>query len=137
MRTDVEIIRCLFALLQQDPARTVISAELAQSMSLSRASMHHRVEKLVKMDLLLKTGNKKIRLTEKGLAYAYQLHDQHDEIKAFFEATCGLHPADADRQAAVLVAELSDEARNQMCAVICGALLRKRAQVRRVGRRMR
>lgn len=122
MRTDAEIIIGLFKLLQEDQERLVTSAELAEQMSLSRASMHHRVEKLVKMDLLAKTSKKKIVFTEKGLVYANLLQEQHHEIQRFFERTCGLLSAQADTCAAVLVAELSDETRKQMCVVMSGSL---------------
>lgn len=125
MRTDAEIIICLFNLLQQDQERTVIAAELAQAMSLSGATMHHRVEKLIKMELMSKTSKKKICLTEKGWAYAYQLQEQQYGIKAFFEMTCGLPGAEADKQAVALVAELSDGARNQLYAAMTNSQFHK------------
>ncbi|MDL2317737.1 hypothetical protein LJC74_01405 [Eubacteriales bacterium OttesenSCG-928-A19] len=118
MRTDAEIIICLHSLLQQDQARTVVSAELAQRMSLSRATMHHRVEKLMQLGLVAKTCNKRIYLTDKGVADAIRLQDQHHAIKTFFEKSCGLISAEAEKCAVVLVAALSDETRSQVCMVM-------------------
>lgn len=122
MRTDAEIIIGLFTLLQHGQERLVTSAELAELMNLSRASIHRRVEKLIKRELLVKDNHKKLFLTETGLAYANQLQVQHAEIRRFFETACSLPSIEADKCAAALVAELSDETRSQMCMVMAAAM---------------
>ncbi len=108
-------IRYLLAIYHLSKNGIVRSSEIADSLNVSRPSVHRMVEQLFVMNLIMKEKYSSIGLTEKGYNMAEQYEEGLYHISGFLSNNLNLSNDTAENGALSILVELDDTMLKELC----------------------
>lgn len=111
-------IRYLLVIRQLNNSGVVRSTDIADSLAVSRPSVHRMIAQLAKMNLVIKEKYSYISITEKGQSIAQQYYDGFFHISAFLQQNFNISLDTAKEGALAILSRLDAIMLEDLCKQI-------------------